>query len=80
MNNITLIEDSIKKILKEMTTTSSGNAGFYIAPLQPGLRPFKKTELNPYDIPVSDYKSPLVQYDSYDKTWDLRRNQIGNLS
>lgn len=72
--------DIVKKIINEMTTTTSSSAGgFYIAPLQPGIRPFKKTELNPFDIPVSNFKSPLVQYDSYDKKFDLRMDQIKKL-
>ena len=28
--------------INETTSTSSGGRGLYIAPLQPGLRPFKK--------------------------------------
>ena len=47
--------------------------------MQPGLRPFEKSSLAPFNEPVSDYKSPLVQYDSYDKSWNLRKDQIVKL-
>ena len=73
-----MITDSlIKKILRE-ATTDSGSRGSYTPPLQPGLRDFQN-KLDPFTTPVSDYKSPLVQYDSYDHTWDLRSDQIKKL-
>ena len=70
-----MLNQIIKKVLKEATGTI-GARGSYIPPIQPGLRPFEKTSLSPFDQPVSEYKSPLVQYDSYDKKMDLRLNQI----
>ena len=66
----------IKRVIKEATGDGGGGRGSYIPPMQPGLRPFEKSSLKPFTQPVSDYKSPLVQYDSYDKTWDLRHDQI----
>jgi hypothetical protein len=69
----------ISKIIKEATGDSSGGRGSYIPPLQPGLRPWSGESLHPFTQSVSDYKSPLVQYDSYDKTWDLRSDQIRDL-
>ena len=66
----------IKRVIKEATGDGGGGRGSYIPPMQPGLRPFEKSSLEPFTQPVSDYKSPLVQYDSYDKTWDLRHDQI----
>lgn len=66
----------IKKVIREATGDGGGGRGSYIPPMQPGLRPFEKSSLEPFNQPVSDYKSPLVQYDSYDKTWDLRHDQI----
>ena len=66
----------IKRVIKEATGDGGGGRGSYIPPMQPGLRPFEKSSLEPFNQPVSDYKSPLVQYDSYDKTWDLRHDQI----
>jgi hypothetical protein len=69
----------ISKIIKEATGDSTGGRGSYVPPIQPGLRPWSGESLHPFTQSVSDYKSPLVQYDSYDKTWDLRRNQIREL-
>ena len=62
--------------INETTSTSSGGRGSYISPLQPGLRPFKKDTLAPFTDSVSDYDSPLLQYDSYDGKMDERRKQI----
>jgi hypothetical protein len=69
----------IKKVIKEATGDSSGGRGSYIPPLQPGLKPWDSESLHPFTQAVSNYKSPLVQYDSYDKTWDLRSDQIREL-
>lgn len=69
----------IKSVIKEATGDSTGGRGAYIPPIQPGLRPFSAQTLEPFIQSVSDYKSPLVQYDSYDKTWDLRKDQIREL-
>ena len=77
-----LIEDYVKyfkRNINEATGDRVGGAGAYIPPLQPGEREFKKNQLGPFSIPVSDYKSPLVQYDSYDHQWDLRSKQIKEL-
>ena len=70
-----MLRDLIKKVLSETSSDSSG-AGSYITALQPGLRPFKKSSLQPFDLPVSDYDSPLLQYDSYDGKMDERLDQI----
>jgi len=69
----------INRILKEATSTAGGSRGSYVPPLQPGLKPFDKKTLDPYNVPVSNYKNPLVQYDSYDHNWDLRAKQIKDL-
>jgi len=77
-----LIEDYVKyfkKNINEATGDRVGGAGAYIPPLQPGEREFVKSQLGPFNIPVSNYKSPLVQYDSYDHHWDLGRKQIKKL-
>jgi hypothetical protein len=68
--------NSKKKHISEATSDSSGGRGSYIAPLQLGLRPFKKNTLAPFTDEISDYDSPLLQYDSYDGKMDLRRSQI----
>ncbi len=69
----------IKKILKEATGDSSGGRGSYAPPIQPGLKLWKKSSLEPFSQSLSDYKSPLVQYDSYDHKFDLKRSQIKKL-
>lgn len=66
----------IKKVVSEATGDTTGSRGSYIPPIQPGLRPFSGESLQPFTDSVSKYKSPLVQYDSYDKQWDLRHDQI----
>jgi len=68
--------NSKKKHISEATSSSSGSRGSYIAPLQPGLRPFKKNSLAPFTDEISDYDSPLLQYDSYDGKMDERRKDI----
>jgi hypothetical protein len=69
----------IKKVIKEATGESSGGRGSYIPPMQPGLRPWEDSSLGPFVDAVSDFKNPLVQYDSYDEKFDLRRKQIKEL-
>ena len=69
----------ISKLIKEATGDGGGGRGSYIPPIQPGLRPWSGESLHPFTQSVSDYKNPLVQYDSYDKTWDLRSDQIREL-
>ncbi len=68
--------NSKKKHISEATSNSSGGRGSYIAPLQPGLRPFTKQSLQPFTDSISDYDSPLLQYDSYDGKMDERKSQI----
>ena len=66
-----------KKIqIKEATSDSSGGRGSYIAPLQPGIRKFKKSQMGPFTIPVSKYDSPELEYDSYDGSMDETKKQI----
>jgi hypothetical protein len=74
-----MLNQIISKVIREATTDGGGSRGSYIPPMQPGLRPFSKESLAPFNQSVSDYKSPLVQYDSYDHTWDLRSGQIREL-
>lgn len=65
--------------ITEVTSSSTGGRGSYIAPLQPGLRPFKKNVLAPFTDEVSKYDSPLLQYDSYDGKMDERIDQIKDI-
>jgi hypothetical protein len=62
------------KKLNEVTTTG-GSRGSYIPPLMPGERYFKKNVLGPFTEPVSDYKSPDLQYDSYDGKMERSKKQ-----
>ena len=70
-----MLKDIIKKVLRE-ATSETGSRGSYIAPLQPGIKIFKKNEMGPFTTPVSDYYSPLLQYDSYDGKMDETKKQI----
>jgi len=70
-----MLKDIIKKVLRE-ATSESGSRGSYVAPLQPGIRIFKKNEMGPFTIPVSKYDSPMLQYDSYDGKMDETKKQI----
>jgi len=70
-----MLKDIIKKVLRE-ATSESGSRGSYIAPLQPGIRIFKKNEMGPFTIPVSKYDSPMLEFDSYDGKMDETKKQI----
>ena len=64
------------KIQIKEATGDGGGRGSYIMPMQPGLRKFKNNENGPFTIDVSDYDSPLLQYDSYDGSMDETKKQI----
>lgn len=65
----------IKRILRE-ATSDGGSRGSYVGPLQPGIRLFKKNDIQPFTIPVSKYDSPMLEYDSYDGKMDVSKKQI----
>ena len=67
----------MNKNLNEATSTSGGSRGSYIAPLQPGVRYFNKNVMGPFTEPVSKYKSPDLEYDSYDGKMERSKKQIG---
>jgi hypothetical protein len=71
-----MLNQIISKVIKEASSDGGIGRGAYVPPMQPGLRPFSGQTLAPFTQAVSKYKSPLVQYDSYDHTWDLRIKQI----
>jgi hypothetical protein len=71
-----MIEDIIKKIIREATSTSTGSRGSYIAPLMPGIREFDDSENKPFTIQVSKYDSPFLEYDSYDGSMKTPKKQI----
>lgn len=67
----------IKKIqINEATGDSTGSRGSYIAPLQLGVRVFKKSQMGPFTQPVSKYDSPMLEFDSYDGSMDETKKQI----
>ena len=73
------INQILRKILNEATSDSSGSRGSYIGPLQPGVREFKKIDLQPFTMPVSKYNNAMLEYDSYDGTMSLPKKQINKL-
>ena len=74
-----MLNQIIYKVIKEATSDNGGGRGAYIPPMQPGLRSFDGESLQPFTTSVSDFKSPLVQYDSYDGEFNLRLDQIKKL-
>jgi hypothetical protein len=71
-----MLNQIITKVIREATSDGGGGRGAFIPTIQPGLRPWSGESLQPFTQAVSKYKNPLVQYDSYDHTWDLRTKQI----
>jgi hypothetical protein len=67
----------MNKNLNEATGTSGDARGSYIGPLQPGIRYFKKNVMGPFTEPVSKYKSPDLEYDSYDGNMERTKKQRG---
>jgi hypothetical protein len=66
-----------KKIqIKEGTGDSTGSRGSYVAPLQMGVRIFKKSQMGPFTIAVSKYDDAMLEYDSYDGSMDETKKQI----
>jgi len=72
------LKNKIKEFLNE-ASSDSGGRGSYVAPLQPGIRPFKKQHLQPFNIPVSKYDSPMLEFDSYDGKMDETPKQINKI-
>jgi hypothetical protein len=70
------IREIIRKVLKEATSTSSGSRGSYIAPISFGVRRFKDIDNQPFTLPVSNYDSPFLEYDSYDGSMETPKKQI----
>ncbi|NBO36257.1 hypothetical protein EBU91_01780 [bacterium] len=62
--------------ISEATGDSSNSKGNYILPLQMGLRPWKKSSLDPFNNKVSDFDSALLNYDSYDGSMDENKKNI----
>jgi hypothetical protein len=45
---------------------STDRRGSFNGPLQPGIKKFKKIDMEPFTIPVSKYNDAMLGYDSYD--------------
>jgi hypothetical protein len=67
------------KIQIKEATGDSGARGSYIVPMQLGIRKFKKSQMNPFTIPVSKYDSPELEFDSYDGSMDETQKQINKI-
>jgi hypothetical protein len=80
---ITNINDIINKVfaknINESTGDSSGGRGSYVVPMMPGFRKFKKSQLSPFDTPVSKYDAADLAYDSYDGTMETPKSKIKKL-
>jgi len=69
-----MLRDKIKDFLKEATSDSS--KGSYILPMSPGIKLFDKSQLAPFNEPVSKYIDAELEYDSYDGKMDLPKKKI----
>ena len=71
------LDGVVKKISKQIkeATTDSGSKGSFTPPMQPGIRYFKKNVMGPFTNPVSKYKSPDLEYDSYDGKMERTKKQ-----
>jgi len=70
------LDQIIRKVIREATGDSTNSRGSYILPLQPGFRPWSKSSLGPFTDKVSDFDSPLLDYDSYDGFLDERLSDV----
>ena len=75
IRNINEIINKVFNPISESTTASAGR-GSYVAPIMPGFRKFKKTQLSPFDTPVSKYDDSELAYDSYDGNMDTPKDKI----
>ena len=74
-----MLIETLKKIIIEATSDGGGSRGSYVAPLQPGVREFKKIDLQPFTIPVSKYNDAMLEYDSYDGEMSTPKKEIPKL-
>jgi hypothetical protein len=78
-----MLRDIVNKVreelIKESTSVGGGGRGSYVGPLQLGTKEFDKTDLQPFNIPVSKYNDAMLAYDSYDGKMSLPKKQIKNL-
>ena len=65
-----------KKNISEATSDSSGGRGSYVLPMQPGFRLFKKSQLEPFTVEVSEFDNAELYADSLDGNMDESENEI----
>jgi hypothetical protein len=58
---------------------STNGRGSFNGPLQPGIKKFKKIDMEPFTIPVSKYNDAMLGYDSYDGSMDVPKKQINKI-
>jgi hypothetical protein len=74
------IVDKIKQeIIKEATSNLTGSRGSFVVPLRPGKRIFDKTQLDPFNAPVSKYYSQQLATDSYDGEMNTSKKDINKI-
>jgi hypothetical protein len=74
------IVDKIKQeIIKEATSNLTGSRGSFVVPLRPGKRIFDKTQLGPFNAPVSKYYSQQLATDSYDGEMNTSKKDINKI-
>jgi hypothetical protein len=66
-----------KQKIQEMTSTSG--SGSYFNPLETGIRIWKKHTLSPFEIPVSNYDDPTLNYDSLDGKLDVSKKTASKM-
>ena len=67
------IRETLKNYVNEGIGTG-GHAGQFSMPLSLGLKKWQKTTLHPYDIKVSHYDNPQLNYDSMDGKLDVTKS------
>ena len=71
-----MINEIVRRIIQEATSTSTGGRGSYIAPISFGIREFEDDINQPFTVQVSKYDSPFLEYDSYDGSMETPKKQI----
>ena len=77
-----MLRDILNKVKQELikeATSDSGGRGSYVGPMQPGIKEFDKTALQPFNVPVSKYNDAMLSYDSYDGKMSLPKKQTSKI-
>ena len=77
-----MLRDILNKVKQELikeATSDSGGRGSYVGPMQPGIKEFDKTALQPFNVPVSKYNDAMLAYDSYDGKMSLPKKQTSKI-